>query len=314
MPIDPRIDPEIIEYLGAEAEWPSFPSLAAERDYWTQYCVDRSEPRPEDMAVTDRFLAGEGGDIPIRVYRPAEVTKANAPCILFSHGGGFVTGNLETNDTMCWRFAERCGAVLISVNYRHAPEYQYPSALEDVYSALCHVAGNPDQYDIDPDNIVVCGDSAGGNLSAGVCLLSRDRGGPMPAGQVLLYPGLGGRMDAPSYLENTGDPFVTLSAMKIYKQAYLGPSMKPSSVYGEPLQADDHTGLPPCYAIGSEFDPLRDDAKYYVEKLRAAGVPATFHLARGMPHTFLRLRQFSAAAAREFDAAADFIAQALGVD
>ena len=168
------IHPELLAMLAEFDAVPDGGTIEEKRDAWRRFCFETRRPRPDGMAVEDRTLPGPASDVPIRIYRPAGAPDP-APTILYIHGGGFMTGDLDTNDTIAWGLAEQTGCVVVSTHYRLAPENPYPAAFDDCYAALCHVA------EIAAGPIGVCGDSAGGNLTAAVNLAARDRGGPRVA-------------------------------------------------------------------------------------------------------------------------------------
>ena len=231
------------------------------------------------VAVSDRTIPGPGGDLPIRIYRPGSAEPR--PLVLNIHGGGFVFGSLRMSDWLCSNVAATVGAVVVSVDYRLAPVHRFPAAVDDCYAALTWAAehagaGGP---------IGVMGESAGGNLSAVVCLLARDRGGPALSHQTLLYPATNLTRVAP--LTAGEKPlFLSVPEMQAYRRYYLDDA-DPADFRASPLLAASHTGLPPALIQVGEHDPLRADGVAYAEALRAAGVPVRLTEYVGMPHGYL---------------------------
>jgi acetyl esterase/lipase len=245
--------------------------------------------RVPGAAVRDRTADGPGGDIPVRVYRPVAAGGAPLPLVLYFHGGGFVLGDLRMGDWMCSSVAVTVGAVVVSVDYRLAPGHPFPAAVDDCYAALTWAAGNAAQLgaaaadDATAPRVGVMGESAGGNLSAVMCLLARDRGGPKISHQALLYP--------PTDLTHTpqmaGNSLIISGPdMLAYRRLYLGDA-NPADPLVSPLLAPDHGGLPPALIQVAEHDPLREDGVQYAAALRSAGVPVRLTEYVGMPHGYL---------------------------
>jgi acetyl esterase len=232
----------------------------------------------------DLTLVGPAGDIAVRVYRPADGPAENRPLILNIHGGGFVWGDLRLSDWMCSSVAVTVGAVVVSVDYRLAPLHPFPAAVDDCYAALEWAADNAAQLGAaTPPRIGVMGESAGGNLSAVICLLARDRGGPRIAHQALLYPATDlTRIPQPA----TRTLIISGPDMHAFRRMYLGDA-DPADPRISPLCAADLAGLPPALIQVAEHDPLREDGVRYAAALRSAGVPVRFTEYVGMPHGYL---------------------------
>ncbi len=235
--------------------------------------------------VENRTVPGPRGEIPIRVYTPEG--RAPFPVLVYFHGGGWVIGNLETHDGVCRHLANAAGAVVVSVDYRLAPEHPFPASGEDAYAATRWVAANAAVIGGDAKRIAVGGDSAGGNLAAVVSLMARDRGGPPLVFQLLAYP----VTDTPSantasYRENAEGYFLTAKMMHWFWNHYCGKNPDLSDPYLCPLRARDLKRLPPALVITAEFDPLRDEGEAYAARLREAGIPATSKRYPGMIHGF----------------------------
>lgn len=229
------------------------------------------------------------GLVRMRAYWPArETPRGRPPVIVFAHAGGWCLVSLDTYDNPCRALARATGCVVVSIDYRLAPEHPYPVPLEDFYQAVCWLADNAGKLGIDADRIVVAGDSAGGNLAAGVALLARDRQGPAIAHQLLLYPPLDVDFDTPSYDAFADGYYLTREAMKFCWQTYLGDESSRPPIYAAPLRAD-LAGLPPATILVNEFDPLRSEGEAFARKLEQAGVPATLVRLEGMIHACIHM-------------------------
>jgi acetyl esterase len=234
-------------------------------------------------------VPGPDGDIPVRVYRPGPgAGPAQRPLVVYFHGGGFVFGDLRMGDWMCSNVAARVGAVVVSVDYRLAPRHPFPAAVEDCYAALAWAAAHAAELGAQGP-VGVMGESAGGNLSAVMCLLALEREGPAIAHQVLLYPAtdLTEKGLAAASAAAPAAPFLSAAEMAAYRMLYLGPGTDRADPRVSPLLARSHEGLPPALIVVGEHDPLRDDGVRYAGALRAAGVPARLTEYVGMPHGFL---------------------------
>jgi acetyl esterase len=242
---------------------------------------------PEVAAVEDRVIAGPAGDVPVRIYTPD--APAPRPVVAFFHGGGFVICSVETHDGLARRLANALGAVVVSVEYRLAPEARCPAAAEDCYAATQWVHEHAAELGGDPARLMVAGDSAGGNLAAVVSLMAREQGGPPITSQALVYPVIDAACDAPSYTENAEGYFLTAPGMRWFWGHYLGPDGDGAHPHASPIRAGDLSGLPPAVVITAEFDPLRDEGEAYAEALQAAGVPVVVRRYDGMIHGFVSM-------------------------
>jgi len=305
------LDPQIAEMLAAEAagEGPSFAlgvdeSRAAEYDF-----IEMCGPLIE-MRVEDRGIPGPDGDVPVRVYTPSSATAVR-PGVVYYHGGGWVAGDLETMDRVGRNIADGADAVVVSVHYRRAPEDRFPAAAEDSYAALAWVAENAAALGIDPARIAVAGDSAGGNLSAVVSQMARDRGGPRVAFQLLIYPVLDHDFETSSYLDHAEGYALTREMMIWFWDQYVPDAARRDDPYAAPLRATDLAELPPAAVHVAGFDPLRDEGLAYADALRAAGVPVDVRNFETMVHGYLQLVTVSPAAAAASAAATEALRDAL---
>jgi acetyl esterase len=236
--------------------------------------------------VQDGVVAGAEGTLAVRAYYPAASAGDDLPVVVNFHGGGFCLGSLDQSDWICSRVALGANVAVVSVDYRLAPAHRFPAAVEDCYAALCDVVARATEFGIDPQRVAVMGDSAGGNLSAVVALLARDRSGPKPAFQVLLYPVTDQTNSSPSVRENRNAPILTEADIRAFARHYLA-DHDPKDPRVSPLFAETHRDLPPALIQVAEHDPIRDDGVRYAEALRAAGVPVKLTTYDGMPHGYL---------------------------
>ncbi|MEJ2870483.1 alpha/beta hydrolase [Actinomycetospora sp. OC33-EN08] len=272
------LHPQLKELLGQfeEAGVPPFDQMTVLQAREAVAAFADLEGEPEDVAeVRDILVPGAAGEIPARVYHPAPGT--DLPVLVYFHGGGWVVGDLAVADKPCRSLSAGAHVVVVSVQYRKSPETPYPGPVEDCYAAFAWIATKASELGGDPSQIVVAGDSAGGNLAAVVALMSRDRGGPSIAFQVLLYP-----VTAPargtefaSYSDNADGYLLTRGSMEWFWDHYLSDPEQSTEPYASPLLAEDLAGLPPAIVVTCEFDPLRDEGRAYAQRLAAAGVEVT---------------------------------------
>lgn len=271
--------------------------IEQQRKWYDALCAEFDAPSPAGLAREDGFV---GGRIPIRRYRPATVSTETR--IYYIHGGGFVVGSLDSHDAICAELADFARAELVSVDYRLAPEHVWPAAFDDCYAVLQELLA-------DGRPVVVVGDSAGGNLTAGIVLKARAEGLTGVVGQVLIYPGLGGDLVSGSYVEMAEAPGLTTADTSYYREILQAPADNP---FAAPLAEGDLSGLPPTYITGAYFDPLRDDARIYAARLATAGVNVTFREEPQMIHAWLRARHMSEGAREGFRRLAEGIAVLVG--
>jgi len=225
--------------------------------------------------------------IKARLYVPERTDEKRLPAILFAHGGGFVAGSIDTHDVLVRAIANKVGAIVMSVDYRLAPEHQFPAGLEDVYAAWEWLAGNAADVGGDPGRIAICGDSAGGNLVTSAAILARDRGGPKCHAQWLMYPSLDNKMDTQSWREFGETNFPTCALNSKMIAAYVPRDMAANAPLVAPSSAS-LDGLPPTLVQVGECDPLRDEGVAFVQALKKAGVDATVQVYQNQKHGFIQ--------------------------
>jgi cation diffusion facilitator CzcD-associated flavoprotein CzcO/acetyl esterase/lipase len=239
-------------------------------------------PGPEVGEIVDGTLPGADGPIEYRLYRPS--TPGPHPVVVYFHGGGWVIGSHTSDDPLCRELCVKSDVVIVSVNYRHAPEHRFPAAADDAYAALQWVADNAASLGGDSSRIAVAGWSAGGNVATVAAQLARDNGGPSLKGQLLLTPAVDGSKEYPSMRENAEGYVLTKSLMDWFWNHYADPSDR-AHPKASPLLAESLAGLPPVAIVTAQYDPLRDEGNAYAEALQAAGVPVQHIQARGHTHT-----------------------------
>lgn len=255
-----------------------------------------SEDPPEaDVETRDTFLRADGTTIPARTYAPRGLS-APSPGLLYIHGGGWVTGDIDTHDTLCRRIAVDARIRVVSISYRLAPEHRFPAAADDAVLAFRALVRRAGELGIDTSRIAVGGDSAGGNLSAVVGLETR-KDDVRPALQLLLYPALDATCELPSHAANSQDYYLTERSIGWYMNHYFrsDASVKKNPRLS-PLWEADVTGAPPALVYAAEFDPLRDEALAYAERLREVNIPADVHYCKGLIHGFALMTGLSPAA------------------
>ena len=235
-------------------------------------------------------IPGPGGDVAARLYVPPGAESQGAlPLLVYFHGGGWVIGDLETHDDPCRFLAAHSGAALLAVDYRLAPEHPFPAAVDDAEAAYGWATANAVRLGVDPARIAVGGDSAGANLAAAVCLLTREGGGPMPTMQLLIYPATDATGDAASR-RTFGEGFLlTRNDMDWFEERYLPEDSDRSDPRVSVLRAPDLSSLPPAYVATAGFDPLRDEGEAFAARLREAGVPVALRRHRGLVHSYANL-------------------------
>ena len=252
------------------------------------YRETRALLSPEPEAVSLARLLVAPGPVAIRMYRPAGTGKeAVLPALVYFHGGGWTIGDLDTHDPLCRQLANGARCAVFSVDYRLAPEYAFPAAVDDCIAATRFVAEQAEALRIDRSRIAVGGDSAGGNLAAVVALHARDAGGPALAFQLLIYPATDQRCSFPSHQKNGAGYLLTREAIEFFRRCYLPDEAHWVDWRASPLLAESHAGLPPALVLTAGYDPLVDEGRAYAERLQRAGVQASYREFSDMVHGFL---------------------------
>ncbi|MFF0767326.1 alpha/beta hydrolase [Nonomuraea wenchangensis] len=288
------LDPEIAEALApmadamAEAIRPEVGDIEGRRAFWEPIigAASNAQPMPADVTMTDHTVtAADGARITARWYVKDGATPGSA--VVFFHGGGYIFGHIDLFNGPVARYVAASGVPMLSVEYRRAPEFPFPTPLEDAYAALRWLHDHSPELGVDQDRIAVMGDSAGGGLAAALAILTRERGGPKIAHQILIMPMLDDRPATP-------DPYIERYALWSYDDSRTawpallggaagGPGVPPAAA---PARLQDATGLPPAYIEVGQLDVFRDEDLAYAAKLSSAGVPVEFHLHPGAPHEF----------------------------
>jgi acetyl esterase len=285
MPLDPQMK-SILDAMAA-AEVPAFHTMTPVEA--RKLMARRVVQGPDTVAVAkveDRAIPGPGGDIPIRIYTPQGRGPFGA--LIYFHGGGWVLGDINMTDQPCRMLTNAAGCVIVSVDYRLAPEHKFPAAPDDCYAATKWVADSAASLDVDPRRIAVGGTSAGGNLAAAVALMARDRGNLQIAYQLLIYPATTSVLDTPSHREFAEDNYYVLSRadMEWFWGHYLANDADRTNPYACPAYAKTLRGLPPALVITAGFDPLRDEGEAYAARLREEGVRVALKRYDGVTHGF----------------------------
>ncbi|SFE93224.1 acetyl esterase [Sulfitobacter brevis] len=263
-------------------------TIDQQREVYNAMCKVFHQGRPEAVKVVDTSYGG----VPCRQYEAG----ATAATVVYYHGGGFVVGGLDSHDDVCAEISARTGYRVISVDYGLAPEVIFPGCFEDAWDAFAAIAAQVS------GPLLLCGDSAGGNLAAAVAHYARGRIEGRIVGQVLIYPGLGGDRGQGSYVTHANAPHLTTADMEFYKTVRTGGAIMPlGDPRFAPLQDTDFSGLPPTVCVTAQCDPLASDGEAYRDALRAAGGQAVWINVDGMVHACLRARGMSQKAAGFFD-------------
>ncbi len=247
-------------------------------------------PTPALRTVENRSIPGDAVDVPVRIYTPEmETGPSGLPTLVFLHGGGWVFGDLDTHDALCRILAHEAGCIIVSVDYRLAPEHKFPASLDDCLTALDWVASSAAEFDGDVSRVAIGGDSAGGNLAAAACQVARDKGGPPILFQLLIYPAVDFTADMTSPRGNALGFGLSDPAIAWMRDCYLNDPFDTTDPRASPAMAKQLGGLPPALIQTAEFDPLHDEGKAYAEALMAAGVIARHIDYPGMIHGFMRM-------------------------
>lgn len=286
MPTHPQVQTllDMLAQMGGPA-LSDLPPAEARALYKALGAMEQGE---EVERVDDRHIPGADHDIAIRVYTPHAAVGEAHGVLVWLHGGGWVIGDLDTADATCRALANRAGCVVVSVDYRLAPEHLAPAALDDCMTAVAWTVENFELLGVDATKVAVGGDSAGGNLAALVCQRVRDDFGPEIDFQLLVYPVTDLTLSHPSIDENADGYFLTKATMEWFVAHYLG-AADPKDPRVSPLHAADLRGLPPALVITAEYDPLRDEGEAYAARLQEAGVPTQLSRYDGQIHGFMSM-------------------------
>jgi len=284
------LKPELVDFLQARSEsglpevWQA--PVATIRKNLENRAIASGEPE-KIFEVIHRYIPGPTADLPIRIYRP--VKGAVLPALVFFHGGGWVINNLDSYEQPMRSLANKGQFVVIAVNYQKAPEMPFPIPFDDCYATLLWVAANAEKLGIDPTQIGVGGDSAGGNLAAGVAIKARDTGDVNLAFQLLIYPCNDNEMNYESAYKNADGYGLSTRAMKWFWEQYLSKKADAKNPYAVPVASKDFNKLAPAIITTAEFDPLLDDGYIYAELLRKFGVPTIYREYEGVIHGYFTL-------------------------
>jgi acetyl esterase len=247
-------------------------------------------PMPPLARVEDRVVRDGGLAVPVRIYVPRALeARRDAPALVFFHGGGFVLGSIASHERICAEIADRVPCVVVSVDYRLAPEAKFPAGIDDSVAAFRWVHAHAAELGLDPDHLAVGGDSAGGNIAAVVCHDLAKAGGPMPRFQLLVYPATDLTCSARSHALFARGFLLEASTIRFYIDQYVRTPADIDDPRASPLKAASFAGLPPAMVVTAGFDPLRDEGRAYADALAAAGVPVTYRNDAGMVHGYLAM-------------------------
>jgi acetyl esterase len=270
-------------------------------------------PILDTVSQQDRAIPGPAGQIPVRIYRPkSAAADAKLPVLVFFHGGGWVIGDIETHHTVCQRFAQDGNLLVVSVDYRLAPEHRYPAAVDDCWAATRWAAANAASIGGDAAKLAVGGDSAGGNLAAIVALMARDAGAPKIGYQCLIYPAVDALANTGSMARNAEGYLLTTAAMKYFYDHYAPNIADRANWRCSPLRAATLAGVAPAMVITAGFDPLRDEGADYARRLAADGVRVEYVEYGGLIHGFFGMPGVLPQARRGITTAAQAVREALG--
>lgn len=281
MPLDPQARAMLDEQPAADVPFDAIPVDLLREGLNDLFASTSGEPVAE---IRDLAARGAEAEIPVRLYRSKQ--EGPLPGLVYFHGGGWVTGSLDSHDPLCRTLANRAGCAVVAVDYRLAPEHPFPAAPEDCFAALCWVAENAGSLGVFASRLAVAGDSAGGNLAAVTALLARERGGPELRHQILFYPAIARDFATGSYRDNAEGYFLTRAGMEFFWKSYLG-SDPDDDPRANPSRAKDLSGLAPASVVTAGFDPLRDEGEAYAAQLIGAGVPTELRRWDGQIHGFV---------------------------
>jgi acetyl esterase len=313
MPLDPQAELVIglVKQSGLPEFWQLTPDQARE-----QYLlrVGKLAPKEPIFRTTDRGIPGPGSELPIRIYQPREARPGEQlPVLVWFHGGGFVIGDLDTHDPACRMLANQADCLVVAVDYRLAPEFKFPAAVDDSMAAVRWVALHARELGGDPERIAVGGDSAGGNLAAVCALLARNEGHPRLAFQLLIYPCTAPEPETPSHRKFAEGYVLTRNTITWFYKQYARSPKEFHDFRFAPLVADDLSNLPPALLLVAGFDPLRDEGVDYAKRMIEAGNRVTLVNYEGMIHGFYLMGAAVDAAKRAIAQSAQALKEAFAV-
>jgi acetyl esterase len=292
MPVTLDADAAFVYKAFQEAGRPAYETLSPQeaREFYLQARLV-TNPDPPELKSEPLSIPAAHGSIPARIYTPNKIRQAGglAPGLIFFHGGGWVIGDLDTHDVACRKLADDGQLIVISVDYRRAPEHKFPAAVDDAIAATAWIAGHAKELGIDAARLLVGGDSAGGNLAAVVALAARDGNGPVISGQVLIYPATDFAMTHASHREPETSLLLTHSVIRWFRDHYLNGAADAHDWRASPARASTLSGLPPAYVLTAGADPLRDEGDEYATRLKDAGVAVTHRTFPGQFHGFFTM-------------------------
>ncbi len=263
-------------------------------------------PSPSMFMVENREISmRDSSKIPVRIYQPSDADKLKT--VVYYHGGGFVLRNLDSHDDLCRRIAKKTNALVISVGYRLAPEFKFPIPAHDAYDALVWASENCQNYGGNPEELIVMGDSAGGNLAAVTCFLARDEKGPIISKQVLIYPCVDARWRYPSIEEFKDGYLLTKTMLYWFTEHYANNDEDLVNPLMSPILAESLADLPPAFVSTSDHDPLKDEGEDYFNKLLEVGNQAVFKEYKNTIHAFANLPRLTKQADILVDDIAEFL-------
>lgn len=298
-PLDPALADLVAEFEKREVSpWHAL-SVDEARHLEDDLFTPAPDAREDVGAVTEFEVDGDAGSIALRIYTPD--APGPHPLLVFCHGGGWIMGTLDSADDICRGFCRRAERVVVSVDYRLAPEHPFPVGLADAITALHWVGANATSIDGDPDDIAVAGTSAGGNLAAGLARYSTTETAPAVSRQLLLYPMLDRDTTRDSYRENADAPFLVPADIEWFWDQYLRHEVDAANPYAVPLNGPHLESLPPATIVSAGHDPLYSEAFAYVAELQDAGVNVVHHHYPGLCHGFLSMAGDVPTASAAFD-------------
>jgi acetyl esterase len=287
--ITPVLEPAAQAFADANASPPFLFDLPVAEGRRTVDSVQDGDIPAPAADVTDLMIpGGPGGEVSVKIYRPQGAAGA-MPVLLFTHGAGWVFGDAHTHDRLVRELATRAQATAVFVNYSLSPEAKYPTAIEEIYAVLEWIGAHGAEQDLDASRIAVAGDSVGGNMTAALTIMAKQRGGPRIAAQLLYYPVTDASFDTSSYHQFAAGYWLSRDAMQWYWDQYTADPAQRAEITASPLRAsaEQLSGLPQALVIVGEADPLRDEGEAYAARLRSAGVPVTAERYEGIIHDFV---------------------------